>query len=371
MVRSSPTAVFLGLVLFTWNPAFHTGSRCIAQDRSYYFYRDLPYGSDAVFHPFGVLLNGGLDVLQSYTSTTHLDDIPWRNGSTSVWRSITAPAYWVNRYGWSRFFGQEVVPTSLSVKKAQWAPNYTLHAIGGGMEYRKLSEWYLAHGIPLPFVAGAVTAMGYHYLNELVENSDNIHPNTDAIADLLIFDPLGIILFSFDDVAEYFSRVWNLNDWSPQASISLNPVAFRNFGHSFAAKYFPGEQRSTAVFLFLGKSTLLGASLRMREQEWLSLGAGATQTGVWEVDASNGIPTNSIRVGATGGVFYDRDNSLLASLLVSEYYLERIRLNVYPGALSASPFVPGLFFTLGERGTFAAGMTIRFVPVGIGFFAPR
>lgn len=342
-----------------------------AQEKKYYFFRSMDYGSEAMFQPIGVLMNGGLDVLQSYHSSAHAHDIPWNIGATSVWRSVTSPGYYVSRYGWNKFLRQEVFPTSLNIAKAQWAPNYTLHLIGGGMEYRKLSEWYDYHCYPLPYVFGAVTSMGYHFINELIENGPGIQPNTDAIADLCIFDPLGIVLFSFDNVSEYFSSTFGLNDWSPQPSLSFMPLSFRNFGHSFVMRYPVTESKRTSVFLFLGKSTLLGVSFKSDHENAFSFGAGATQTGVWEVDQTNGIGTNSIHVGAACGVFYDRNNSLLASLLISEYYLERIRLNIYPGVIFASSFSPGLFFTLGEGGTYAAGITMQISPVGIGLYSPH
>jgi hypothetical protein len=342
-----------------------------AQKKKYYFFRDLDYGSEAMFHPLGVLMNGGLDVLQSYQSSAHARDIQWNIGATSVWKSISSPARWISDYGWTKFITQEVIPTSFNITKAQWAPNYTLHLIGGGMEYRKLSEWYDYHGYPLPFVFGGVTTMGYHFINELIENGPGIHPNTDAIADLCIFDPMGIVLFSFDGISEYFSSTYGLNDWSPQPSLSFMPLSYRNFGHSFVLRYPVTESKRTSAFLFLGKSTLLGLSLKTNSEDAVSFGAGATQTGVWEVDQTKGIATNSIHVGAACGFFYDRNNSLLASLLISEYYLERVRLNIYPGFLAASIFSPGFFFTLGDRGTYAAGVTMQIFPIGIGLFAPQ
>jgi hypothetical protein len=324
-----------------------------------------------MFNPISVLMNGGLDVLQSYNSSTRADGIPWDKGATSVWRNVTSPAYYINRYGWNKFLRQEVFPTSLDITKAQWVPNYTLHLIGGGMEYRKLSEWYDYHGYPLPFVFGAATTMGYHFINELVENGPAIHGNTDAIADFCIFDPLGIALFSFDGVAEYFSSTFSMNDWSPQPSISFAPLSFRNFGHSFVMRYPMSESKHTSVFLYLGKSTLLGVSLKTDHENAVSLGVGATQTGVWEVESNNGMGTYSIHVGAAGGIFYDRNNSLLASLLISEYYLERIRLNIYPGVFFTSHFSPGFFFTLGSNGTYSMGLTMQFIPFGIGMYSPH
>jgi hypothetical protein len=239
------------------------------------------------------------------------------------------------------------------------------------MEYRKLSEWYDYHGYPLPFLFGATTAMSYHFINELVENGPSIHGNTDAIADYCIFDPIGIVLFSFDGIAEYFSSTFGLNDWSPQPSISFQPLSFRNFSHSFVMRYPMSESKRTSAFLYLGKSTLLGISLKTDNGNALSIGAGAVQMEVFEVDRTNGIGTNSIHIGVSGGIFYDRNNSLLASLLISEFYLERVRLNLYPGIVSSSVFSPGFFFTIGNGGTYSAGITMQYAPFGIGLYAPH
>jgi hypothetical protein len=346
-------------------------STVYAQEKKYYYFHPLDYGSEAMFQPIGVLMNGGLDVLQSYFGSSRAKDIQWDLQTTSVWHSITSPGYYISTYGWNKFLNQEVFPTSLDITKAQWAPNYALHLIGGGMEYRKLSEYYDYHGYPLPYIFGAATTMGYHFINEIIENGPYDHPNIDAISDLCIFDPLGIILFSFDNVSEYFSSTFGLNDWSPQPSISFMPLSFRNFGHNFVLRYPITKSKRTSAFLHLGKSTLLGLSLKTDHEHAISFGAGATQTGVWVVDQINGIGTNSIHVGAACGVFYDRNNSLLASLLISEYYLERIRLNIYPGVIFVSSISPGFFFTLGERGTYAAGITMQFFPVGIGFYSPH
>jgi hypothetical protein len=136
------------------------------------------------------------------------------------------------------------------------------------------------------------------------------------------------------------------------------------------AKLRFSQQSTTALFFHLGKSTLVGLTLNQGDGESLSFGIGATQTGVWEVDVANGIPTRSIRVGVTAGAFYDRDNSLLASVLLSEYNLEPFRANIYPGVITVGSFSPGFFFAIGPRWSFAAGITIRAIPIGIAFTSP-
>ncbi len=161
-----------------------------------------------------------------------------------------------------------------------------------------------------------------------------------------------------------------MNDWSPQPSVSLFPVSFRNFGHSFVMRYPIVAPKQTSIFLYLGKSTLLGLSFRTKNRDAISFGIGATQTGVWEVNSTDGIPTNSIKVGAACGVFSDRNNSLLWSLLFSKFYHENVRLNIYPGVLNIPSFYPGLFFTMGDGWSYTIGFTLKFSPIGFGMHTP-
>jgi hypothetical protein len=56
------------------------------------------------------------------------------------------------------------------------------------------------------------------------------------------------------------------------------------------------------------------------------------------------------------------NNSLLASLMVSNVAENRVRLNVYPGVLRLGAFSPGFFVSGDEE--WVVGMYISFVPVG-------
>ena len=178
-----------------------------AQEKNYYFFHTVSYGSESTFNPISLIANGGFDELQSYWRSSSLKEIPWENGSKNVWYNIIAPLPQISKYGWNDFIFHEVIPRSFNMNDAQYFPNYTLHLIGGGMQYRKIEEWFDFYNYPLPEAWAIITTMGYHYINEILENGDGRGPNTDPIADLLIFDPLGIVLFSFDDVCRFFSSI--------------------------------------------------------------------------------------------------------------------------------------------------------------------
>ncbi len=344
-----------------------------AQEKKYYFYHSLPYGSESIFNPFSLLANGGFDELQSYEYSHSLSQIPWKNGGRNVWLNITAPFPQINKYGWDRFIENEIIPTSLNTERAQYFPNYTLHLIGGGMASRKITEWYDAHGYPLPIVLGALTTMAYHYINEIVENgnTEGFISNTDPIADLLVFDPLGILLFNFDGVSEFFSEKLSLNDWSMQPAISFNPLSIRNVGQNFVMKHPLSSSGKTSLLYHFGSFGMLGLSFKTNDEEAISFGLGVSSKRVYTVDTRNGSITKSIVVGPMGGLYWDRNNSLLASFVLCDSFYEIVRLNIYPGVLKIFSVSPGIFASMGERGKYTFGMTLSMFPLGICGYHPR
>jgi hypothetical protein len=343
-----------------------------AQEKKYYFYHSLPYGSEAVFNPISLLANGGLDELQAYEYSHSLSQIPWKNGGRNVWLNITNPFPQIERYGWSRFIGNEIIPTSLNTERAQYFPNYMLHLVGGGMASRKISEWYDAHGYPLPGVLGVLTTMSYHYINEIVENGDGVfYSNVDPIADLLVFDPLGILLFSFDDVSNFFSETLNLNDWSMQPAFSFYPLSARNVGQNFVMKYPLTSSGKTSLMYHFGAFGILGLSFKTNTEESISFGLGVSSKRVFTVDTRNGSVTKSIVVGPMAGLYWDRNNSLLASFVVCDSFNEIVRLNLYPGILTMLSVSPGFFASFGERGKYTLGMTLSVLPLGICGYHPQ
>jgi len=347
--------------------ACFSAANATAQKITKYFYRNAPYGSDAVFNPVSLILNGGFDELQIYGHANRLSEVPWASAGRNVWKNITSPWTQIRLYGWERFLRQEVFPLGLSTDEAQYFPNYTLHLIGGGMVYRKTWEWYDEYGWPLAPVWAAATAMAYHYVNEIVENgkADGFFSNVDPIADLLIFDPLGIVLFSFDGVAEFFSTSVKLNEWSCQPAVSLSPFGIHNTAQNFVLKYPITASGRTSLFYHFGAFGILGLSFSTGSEDALSFGLGLSSKKIYVADIRNGTVTYSIVVGPIGGLYYDRSNSLLASLVVSDSFTDIVRMNVYPGLIHLGPVSPGVFLSAGERGRLTAGVTASFLPAGL------
>jgi hypothetical protein len=342
-----------------------------SQTKEYYFFHPFEYGSDALFNPVSLLANGGFDSFQILDDRSPTwSNVYWDHAATNIWRNVLSPLPVINRFGWNRFLRQEVFPTSFNMDEAQYAPNYVLHLIGGGMAYRKISEWYDYNGFPVPFLFGAATRLAYEFVNEVAENGPNYYPNEDCLPDMLIFQPLGVLLFSFDDVSEFFSSTLSLNDWSQPVALSFSPFAIRNAGQNFVMKFALNKERSTSLFFHFGDFAILGLSVKTNKEDALSFGAGLASTGKKQLPVENDVPSNTVVVGAMAGIYYDRNNSLLASAVYSENQNNRFRLNIYPGLIPSSPISPGFFLTLASHGTIIAGVTARILPVGLGIYVP-
>jgi hypothetical protein len=336
-----------------------------AQGKLYYFFHPASYGSDATFNPISLIANGGFDELQMYGCSSNLGEINWKGSGTNVWRNIIAPLPQINRYGWKKFIKQEILPTGFTPRNAQYFPNYVLHLMGG-MEYRKIQEWYDYYGYPLPWAWGAVTVMVYHYMNEIIENGngDFFYPNVDPIADLLIFDPLGIVLFSFEGVADFFSTNFSLNDWSQQPALSFRPTGIRNTGQNFVMKYPLLSSRKVSLMYHFGSFGILGLSFKTNEEESLSFGVGVSSKIAYNANP-NGPFTPAIVVGPICGIYWDRNNSLLASLVLADSFADIMRASIFPGVFFLGHFSPGVFCSVGRNGEFTAGVTASFLPLGI------
>lgn len=122
----------------------------------------------------------------------------------------------INKYGFYKFFTSEIFPLNFKTESAQWWSNYQLHLIGGGMTFTALTEWYQQHNFPHPVIFSIVSMEVYQLLNEIVENKTYKGTNVDPIADINIFDIGGMVLFSFDNIKNFFSKKLNLADWSLQ-----------------------------------------------------------------------------------------------------------------------------------------------------------
>jgi hypothetical protein len=332
----------------------------VAQAQQRYFYKGLGYGSEAMFNPVNLIINGGYDILQ-YDGYTHdVIHFPYRTGTDNVWRNISDPFEAISHYGWNEFLSHEVFPLSLNKKGAQWLPNYKLHLIGGGMTYRMMYEWYDYHHFPRPRILSMATMGAYHYLNEVVESGDYRGYDVDPIADIYIFDIGGVILFSFDGVNKFFSEKIKLTDWSMMPSFDLRKSTLQNQGQNFSAKWKPPFTQKWRLLYYFGDLGLSGLSYSLTDSTAISIAAGARAKTRYVLDENTHRQT--VNLVWNCGLFYDRNNSLLFSLFLSGMEEKMIYSNLYPGVLRFGKFSPGLWFNIDRKGHPMFGLTTILLP---------
>jgi hypothetical protein len=330
-----------------------------------YFYRGLAYGSDAAIHPVSELINGTFGILQISSNWATLDEINWRKGFGTTWESITHPVRTVDTYGRTEFFTSEVVPGKLDWSNLQYVPNYFLHMIGGGARHRAFMEWYGAHGFGHPKLLAWGTTALHAFAVEAVEHHKARGPTVDPVADMLIFDPLGAVLFSSDRIAGFFSRTLNMSIWSGQPM--YNPVlnTFENAGENYGLHFFFNKNHRVGIFSYWGMSHLFGLTVRDVSGYDCSIGLGGAVDELQENIHGTGMSAFSARLSWDVGVFLHRNKSLLASLHVSQAWTQLFRLNLYPGWLRVGGLSTGTY--VGARGNAVIlGMSFGGVPVGLG-----
>ena len=276
----------------------------------------------------------------------------------NVLHNLGDPFPRIQQYGWSQFLRTEFLPLSFTVETMQWIPNYQQHLIGGGMLYTAMKEWYEEHKFPMPWLFSSITVMTQHMFNEVMETGPYEGYSVDEISDIYIFDLGGIVLFSFDSVNEFFSKELNLSDWSLQSSISL-PDGRVNAGQYFSVKWKLPFSNDYSLFYRYGLGALYGLSKKVDSTDNFSVGLGFKTKHL--VDLNPNTRQRTIETSWYAGIFYDRNNSLLASLVMSGLKEQFCMIDIYPGIIKMGNFSPGIWSVIGRNGKFTVGFSTRYV----------
>jgi hypothetical protein len=331
-----------------------------------YFYKGLGYGSDATFNPVRELINGPLGILQISSRWMTLDEIDWGNGLDMTWRSVSHPVRTVNAYGWEEFLTSEVVPGQVRWSNLQYLPNYHLHLIGGGARHRGFVEWYGDHGFGNPGLWAWATTTLHAVLVEAVEHQAARGPTVDPVADMLLFDPAGALLFSSDRVARFFSGTLNMSIWSGQPM--YNPVqnSIENAGENYGFHIFFSRDHRAGLFMYWGMSDLIGVTVRSASGLAWSVGVGGMASELEEANRGGGMSAVYANLKLDVGGFVHRNGSLLASVQVSEGWTQALRVNLYPGVVRWRGISPGVY--VGARNSdLIVGVSVAAIPLGLAF----
>lgn len=332
-------------------------------DTTRLLYRGLDYGSEAYVSPFTVVLNKGYDIFQLRHHPRDFWTFPYHVGwKHSIVEAFTRPGPSIERFGWKRFIRIELLPLGFSVEEGNWVANYAEHLLAGGLTMRMLDEWNRAHGVPFPRATAMATTYFASILNEITETRNVDEITAGGVADIAVFDIAAITLFHWDQPTRFFARTLQAADWSNQASFTFPNRQLQNNGQYMSLKVPIGLDR-TRLFIRGGMGAQFGISRKIGDANHLSAGIGG-DTEVREVDASG---HETVKFAPSAGVYFDRDNSLLWSVISSPAE-NLLALNVFPGVVGGPLRGAGLWAVYTRRHEVRFGLVHRrALGLGVGF----
>ena len=138
-------------------------------------------------------------------------------------------------------------------------PNYFLHLLGSGYDFRLLAEWFQENNYQYPYAWAVTLSYIAHLGNEALESSNEKDINAhDHIADLLLFDLISKLIYMNDEYVKFFKQDLGMISWPYQPFINSDGLV-ENAGSNFILR--PQIHHfSVKPFIHLGMQLLIGAS---------------------------------------------------------------------------------------------------------------
>jgi hypothetical protein len=338
-----------------------------------YFYEGLKYGSQGNFNPASVLMNRGFEMMRITKSDLVYDPFHYRYRFDNVFENLSHPFKYVQSYGTKDFFLEQVIPFG-NPDKPYWYPNYTLHLIGGGITYTGLKEWFVSKKVKGAGIWSGMVVVGAGLINEAIEEREftgDFRLNVDVIADVWLFDLGGILLFQSEKVNYFFSKKLHMRDWSRQPMFLIPGTYMGNCGQFFSFKLNLPKSESWHIFSMMGLGGMIGVSHTFKNNYGLSLGFG--QGPRRKEKQLFGLPID-VSLVPMAGLYLDRNNSLLASLEMSnsdndKYHNYFAELNIYPGIIKLGKHIsPATWMALSKDKNLIIGLSCNYTfGFGLGF----
>lgn len=252
--------------------------------------------------------------------------------------------------GFSKFFRDEWATTRA-------IPNYMMHVVGGGYDFRMIAEWYQYHRFPIPYFFSFLTCYAAHFSNEALETSNRALTSHDHIADLYFFDVVGKLMFINDSVARFFHRELQMRTWMGQPMFDVRRARIYNAATNYAMRPFIFRKDIRFFFLF-GYHYLGGFGFRVNNTDFLTISAGVCVIKGFDPDRQKTASQSVKNFRTCGGIFYDRNGSLLASIIINGTENYRVRLNIYPDLLHFGDVNFGVFAAYDDHNRIAFGFSM-------------
>ncbi len=273
----------------------------------------------------------------------------WRNHKRVFDRILDPHDNIVDDGGYDKLVTQEFFSSRV-------LPNITLHFLGNGYDFRILAEWFDEHNAPYPFVWAFFTSYAGYIGNEAIEVSNPEIDAIDAIADLYFFNLVGNLAFMDDRVARFVHDRLQMRNWTGQPMFEVRDSEFVNASNNYVLRpKIWGEQ--VRPFVYFGLHYFGGASFRVSDGSAVSLGAGLAAKD--PLREGNGLDDNLRKIQPSGGIFWDRADRLMASVIFNGTDDLLVRANLYPELFDRPWFDVGFFLGLQDDAVPAFGISLR------------
>jgi hypothetical protein len=340
------------------------GEQTVAREPadSAYFYSGLP-GSDQYVGPLDVVVSFAYNFSQAQNRDRRIFQATY--GARHAWNSIVHPIESIEGSGgWGDFFTRQILPIQAvtwiksgfrweAADNMAWYPNYFGHFVELGISSRRLTEKLRAQGIPrAALIAGTTTMIG-GVLTEMYTHPGFEEGTGATVADIYVFDLGGVLAFTLDPVARFFSRTLHATVWPSQAAITLPDLELANNANNVVLNIPLPFQDRASLFIRTAVGAHLGVTVHLDRGYDLSLGVGQDATHQLNDPITQ---RELVAVDLSASIYLDRGGSLLASAYWSQNDHRLLSLNVYPGVWS-DDF--GAWLTVLQRGGVQLGLTHR------------
>ncbi len=350
---------------------------------TYWYYKPDKTGARAFHNPLQFIIEGGIP------GDKVLGNSRFGDGFVELFRKLKNPIPLINDYGWKKFIYYEFIPHYGD--GANWIPNYTWHLFGGGFRTRLMIEYYHYNNYKYPALWGWATMYIMHIFNESTqqgnflklssedkENGASENDTIDPFPDLLFFDWIGGVIFSYDPINRFMTKYLHLSDWSYQSQLNLATNRILNNGQIYWMRYQLFDSPFSLNWISGAKITAPGFSYEYKNDHYLSFGFGLSVNRI-SMDSKGNLVSGSTVY--TMGFYYSiADNPILtATLSMPDYKAMRLHpetkneynmkfyVNLYPTDLiKLWDMNLGLSFAY-DRGTFFLGITNANWPLGFTF----
>ena len=267
------------------------------------------------------------------------------------------------------------------------------------MLHRKLTEYYSYHGSNHPLLWATISLGSAQLMNEILESGLKRHTSTDPLADT-IFNIAGMLAFSYDSFAQYFSGDFVvMNYWPGQPVIDIQDTVLFNQAEQYVWKISWDYISPWKVFWATGLPSGLGVTIPGDGGDHFSyaLGFDAVQlrppgaldpiikeeheclesASTKDADKAcrekaeiaakeKGKRLTSISpkdISFALGFYWDRNESLMLSTFLEISNEFAFNVNLYPGWLKVKDIGIGGYIYYSQHRAKALGLTFQYLPV--------